>query len=313
MKKILLALLLVGIATTAVQTSHISNAEALKAQAAKSKEAANKLLLKNVNRDDLEGIEFALKMGADVNAALEDAIIMGANSKVVKKLLAMLDINLRPDALLIATSVGNVDTINDILNAKADINASDSDEWTALMVAADNNYGALASFLLAKGAYIDAQNKNGTTPLMFAAANNSENLINMLLKKGADVTLEDNKGKTAADYIKIDASDSESYRKRKASLKQMLQKRIVEARREKLEEKLPGMQRKKEKARKLLEEHSRSKTRELQKVMPKDVAITIEEKYLSQPKPERAMREVERREQARQKIEEKALKQSQEQ
>lgn len=259
-----------------------------------SQRSPNQTLLNTAASGNVRKFEAALQAGADVN-------VHEAWTK--------------DTPLILAVKFDHPNLVEKLLSAKnIDVNAHDRDGMSALIWASYRKDGfPLVSLLLQeKNININTQDNNGKTALMHALDSDNEG-IDALLSHGIDVTLEDNKGRTAADYMTIFDFDDEATRKRRAALKEMLQKRIFEARKKKLEEKLPGMQRKKEKARKLLEEHSRSKVRELAKVLPDESAVTIQEEYVGQSKPERAMREVERREQARQKIEEKALKQSQEQ
>ena len=75
--------------------------------------------------------------------------------------------------------------------------ASQSDEgWTALLRATINGKEAIVRLLIEHGAYLEATNPNNDTPLICAAEGNYETIVGYLLESGASVHAEDNFGWT---------------------------------------------------------------------------------------------------------------------
>ncbi|GHV40077.1 hypothetical protein FACS1894187_20640 [Synergistales bacterium] len=94
---------------------------------------------------------------------------------------------------------GTPDKVKAAINGGADVNAKNSDGWTALMVAAQNNPNPeVIATLLKNGADVNAKNSDGWTALMFAAQNNpNPEVIALLLERGADVNAKNIIGWTA--------------------------------------------------------------------------------------------------------------------
>jgi 6-phosphogluconolactonase (cycloisomerase 2 family)/uncharacterized caspase-like protein len=105
--------------------------------------------------------------------------------------------------MLAARDNPNLDVIVTLLKSGADLSARDPRyDWPALMwAAADNQNPDVITALLSGGAKIDAHNVDGETALMAASAN-SQNpaMILLLLRAGADAKAKDGAGRTAFDY-----------------------------------------------------------------------------------------------------------------
>ncbi len=104
------------------------------------------------------------------------------------------------DQLIEATENDNTEIIEVLLKEGADINATNEDGQTALVIAAEKGHIETVQVLLTTpGINIDAaNNKDGSTALMFAAQNGHTNIVNTLIDKGADVNAANNKyGSTA--------------------------------------------------------------------------------------------------------------------
>ena len=85
-----------------------------------------------------------------------------------------------------AARQGAVETVADLLEAGADVDAAGPDGTTALHWAVQRDDRPLAHRLIAAGARVDAANRYGVTPLALAAANGSAPLAAALLDAGAD-------------------------------------------------------------------------------------------------------------------------------
>ena len=90
--------------------------------------------------------------------------------------------------------------VTQLIEAGADINATDEFGQTALMKACINASGCGVSQLIKAGADINAADMRGMTALMFAYGKGYEGLLNMLIEAGADVNATDKYGQTAYDF-----------------------------------------------------------------------------------------------------------------
>jgi ankyrin repeat protein len=99
--------------------------------------------------------------------------------------------------LIEAVMYQDLDAVKKTISQGIDINYQDPTSGsTALILAANYNFGDIAKFLIENGADIDLQAKNGTSPLM-AAAGSSEEIVKLLIEKGADVNAKNERGTTA--------------------------------------------------------------------------------------------------------------------
>jgi ankyrin repeat protein len=99
--------------------------------------------------------------------------------------------------LIIATQLGNTDTVSELLDQGADIEVKNDCGETALMTAITSNNQDVVRILLEKGANVNAKNFMGDTPLIVAALIGNEEIIKALLDSGAEVNAKDKDGWTA--------------------------------------------------------------------------------------------------------------------
>ena len=94
------------------------------------------------------------------------------------------------------------DVFNILINAGADINATDNNGHTPLFyVARYSKTPKTVEALVKLGADINTRDNNGDTPLFMAAyGNKNPEIIKSLIKYGADVNIRDDSGKTALWY-----------------------------------------------------------------------------------------------------------------
>jgi ankyrin repeat protein len=83
------------------------------------------------------------------------------------------------------------------LDDGADALHADDEGFTALHMAAQEGFDAIATMLLRKGAAMDATDDDGVTPLMLACAGGHDAVVNMLLKERCDVMRVDKAGRSA--------------------------------------------------------------------------------------------------------------------
>jgi hypothetical protein len=103
--------------------------------------------------------------------------------------------------LMAAVQSRKSEAIRFLIDNGADVNARDQLQGTALVRAA-GSFGDLESVqvLLSAGAEVNVQDKNGMTPLMWAARWGDAPRVAALVEAGATVTIRDNSGKTALDW-----------------------------------------------------------------------------------------------------------------
>lgn len=137
--------------------------------------------------------------------------------------------------LVAAASEGQLECVQLLIDAKADVNGKDKDKTSALMAASARGHLEVVKALLAAGAEINAQNNDGHTALMFAyngknqvetlwerynqfvaegegeddsgtmgiikeAMESHTALVDLLLKSGADAKIKDKEGHVAKDF-----------------------------------------------------------------------------------------------------------------
>jgi methionyl-tRNA formyltransferase len=89
----------------------------------------------------------------------------------------------------------------------SDINESNENGWTPLIVASYNGSIDIVNLLIKRGADVNKANLNGTTPLMYAKdyaiTTGNIDILNILLDNGANLQTKDITGKTVIDYIDV--------------------------------------------------------------------------------------------------------------
>lgn len=176
-------------------------------------------LIAAVVSGDVDEVGKALKEGADPNCADKagvPALIIAVSRQkkdVVKVLLSNganpnttyhnpgQGVNRAP-AISFPAANGDVDTLNSLLSAGANIEGRDGDGTTALMSAAFMGHDKVVEVLLERGAKVEAKDGGGYTALMFAANGKFAleagrlKAVEALLAKGAEVNAKDNDGST---------------------------------------------------------------------------------------------------------------------
>lgn len=101
-------------------------------------------------------------------------------------------------ALINAAEQGYDVIVDRLIRAKADVHLKTDEGWTALHLAAQNNFVAIVSMLLEAGVDPDALVRmNGITPCLLAATRGHYGVMKVLLKKGCNSDHADFSGMTA--------------------------------------------------------------------------------------------------------------------
>ena len=83
-----------------------------------------------------------------------------------------------------AAAGGNVDVVNALIAAGADVNSRSNDGSTSLTVAAFRGNLGCAKALIAAGADVNAKNNSGDTALMIAVKRNYPDIVALLQASG---------------------------------------------------------------------------------------------------------------------------------
>jgi ankyrin repeat protein len=89
------------------------------------------------------------------------------------------------EALLGASRVGDLQKVEALLSAGADVNAKAKGGSTALMYASGKGHRSVVELLLAQGADVNAKDKDGSTALMAASGKGHRSIVKLLEEKGA--------------------------------------------------------------------------------------------------------------------------------
>ena len=99
-------------------------------------------------------------------------------------------------ALMLAANANDLPSANLLIEAGASVNRPN---WTPLHYAASKGHTEMMRLLIDNDAYIDSESPNGTTPLMMAAYYATPKAVKLMLEEGADPTLQNKDGQTALD------------------------------------------------------------------------------------------------------------------
>jgi len=160
---------------------------------------------KKATKDDLSSQNNKGISQIQLTANFRDAAFQGQSGLVEQMIDDIADIDLSDDngntALMLASFNGHVKVIEILLSNGANINKKDVNGRTALMFASSGPFPEAVNLLLKKGANInDIDNVEKWSALMFAAAEGNNEVIKTLIKKGADINMSDIDGESAYDF-----------------------------------------------------------------------------------------------------------------
>ena len=100
-------------------------------------------------------------------------------------------------ALIVAGRIGDGYCVHTLLQAGADVNATNKKGYTAIHYASERNYGDCLDILLQAGANVNTVDNSGSTALHSAAFRGDCTFVKKLLYAGADVNIKDTETNTA--------------------------------------------------------------------------------------------------------------------
>lgn len=144
-----------------------------------------------INNREKEKILTAIESGADINELLIKTSKSG-NTEIVELLLKhRADINAKDKyektALMLASERGFIEIVKLLLETGADVNAKDNIDHTALIDASDEGYIEIVKLLIDAGADVNAKTEDGWTALMLASRYGHPDIVKLLLEAGAEV------------------------------------------------------------------------------------------------------------------------------
>ena len=166
-------------------------------------------LLEAVEEDNFDMIQYLLDRGMDVNASRDHETALGRASQEGNYEMANFLIDkgaaLSPASpgeelppIGAAASEGHTNIVRLLLGKGADINATDIEGHTPLMMAAAEGYLETTRFLMENGASLEAVTRESErTALMFAAQEGQTEVVKFLLDRGANFNHQDESGRTA--------------------------------------------------------------------------------------------------------------------
>jgi len=164
-----------------------------------------------VETSSIEG-EIRMTGGAVAYIAPADPFIRAAQEDDLEALSALLagqDVNLRDEqsgttALEHAVKNSNLEMVELLLRAGANVNATDESDTTVLMMLDDEATSDLVWALINAGADVNSKNDSGNTPLMLTAVENNCEALKALLDAGAEVNAKNKQGRTALMFAASD-------------------------------------------------------------------------------------------------------------
>lgn len=111
-------------------------------------------------------------------------------------------------ALIEAAKKGQVDKVESLLEAGADVNARGQDRQTPLMAASLGGHPEVVQLLIEKGADVNATREHRRTALMSATFKGHAEVVRILVENGAKVNARDDEGATALSWA-LDAGHNE--------------------------------------------------------------------------------------------------------
>jgi ankyrin repeat protein len=190
-----------------------------------------------------ELVEELIKRGADVNVKRyvgDTTLMFAARTGNVKTVNALLRAGANPNATVMSPHAGEISPLTNaidsdspsrveiaklLIGAKAEINPK-GDFFASPLMNAVNDL-EMVKLLVASGANVNQKNFRGVTALMIASGAGSASVVRYLLEQGADLNARDREGHNALEYAEERRELFEP--SRKAEIIQVLKKAQAES------------------------------------------------------------------------------------
>ena len=100
------------------------------------------------------------------------------------------------NSILLSALNGDTDVIRALVAAGVNVDATNANGWTALVMAASWGESVALNALIAAGADVNAVDNRGWTALMWAVREGNTDVVRNLVDAGADLNVADNIGRT---------------------------------------------------------------------------------------------------------------------
>ena len=154
--------------------------------------------------------------GAQPRSPLHQAALLGDIEGVKALLIGGADVNAQDSdgytAIHMAASAGDVKMAKFLLSEGVDVSVPPAS--TALHIAAYGENKAIVKLLISAGSDVNGTDRMGQTPIFKAAESGNKTMVRLLLSEGASTEFRDVAGQTAADWAML-AETMEGYKIRK--------------------------------------------------------------------------------------------------
>ena len=144
----------------------------------------NRALLDAVALADVANVQGPLRQGANPNTHLICETKPTTPFQVIQWVIRSRQLIWHNEPVLVEASIGGrVDIVEALLDAGADIDATNQDGWTALIGALGQHRTNVALVLLNRRAAINIRGDNGVTALKIAERNHNAEIVKILKKE----------------------------------------------------------------------------------------------------------------------------------
>lgn len=120
----------------------------------------------------------------------------GDKEEKIEQKIAASNYPATPADFLRSAKNGDLQSAQSLIKKDIDLNTTDNDGYTALHLAAANNYTEIVSLLINAGIKVDTPSKDNTTPLMSAAQKGHSEIVSQLLTEGAQPERKDDENRS---------------------------------------------------------------------------------------------------------------------